>query len=135
MGQRDIIEEYCTDINNVADTLTKLVSSYRLLIGGASELNTITLAKPDQVKDALKLVDDMEDVIKCYIKELSRISPSYFNFCKMESDIINAKVGCKYIIREIDERLTPKETKIVKETDKTEQVTEKKEVEEDEKKV
>ena len=58
MPHRKIIEEYCVDINNLADLLAKLVNSYRLLIGGAGELNTIALAHKKDVKDALKRVNE-----------------------------------------------------------------------------
>ena len=56
-----MIQNYYTDINNLADILTKLVSSYRLIIGGADELNKIALSKKSDVKDALKRADSLGD--------------------------------------------------------------------------
>ena len=109
MGHRKIIDQYYADIGNTSDILTKLVSSYRLLIGGAAELNTITLAKPNEVKDALDLVDDLGEIIEDYLKVLEKISPSYFDYCKMESEIIKGKLENQYILTEIDEELKLKD--------------------------
>ena len=45
MGHRRVIETYYKDVNNLVFLLEKLVGSYRLLVGGADELNKIALAK------------------------------------------------------------------------------------------
>lgn len=109
MGHRKIIEQYYGDLSNTADELTKLVSSYRLLIGGAAELNTITLAKPDQVRDALKLVDGLGAIIGAYLKVLDKISDNYFDYCKLKSEVIKSQMEAQYILTEIDEELKLKE--------------------------
>lgn len=105
MSHRRVIQNHYTDINNLADMLTKLVSSYRLLIGGADELNKIALSKKSDVKDALKRADNLGDIIDEAIKVLDGASYSYMSYCTMKTDIMKSKLQIDYIEAEIEEDL------------------------------
>jgi hypothetical protein len=118
MPHRKLVEEYYTDINNVADLLNKLVNSYRLLIGGAGELNTIALAHKKDVKHALKRVNELGDVIDDLIDVLDKSSYIYMDYCKIKSQIMEYQIQAQYIQTEIDNELELKNDK--KEHDKKE---------------
>lgn len=105
MASREIIEKYYADIWNITQVLASLVNSYRLLIGGAEELNTITLAHSDDVKDALHLVRELGEIIDEVIEVLEKSSDYYFKYCKMKSQILNAKIEQNIIQTEIDQEL------------------------------
>ncbi|MEK6266008.1 MAG: hypothetical protein N2B06_14755, partial [Clostridium sp.] len=80
MSHRRVVQNHYNDINNLADMLSKLVNSYRLLIGGADELNKIALSKKSDVKDALKRADNLGDIIDEVIKVLDGASYSYMSY-------------------------------------------------------
>lgn len=105
MAHRRVIQNYYNDINNLAEILTKLVASYRALIGGAEELNKIALSKKSEVKDALKRADDLGDIIDEAIKVLDDASFSYMSYCKMKTEVMKCKLQIDYIETEIDEDL------------------------------
>ena len=109
MAHRRVIQNYYNDINNLADILTKLVGSYRLLIGGADELNKIALSKKSEVKDALKRADNLGDIIDETIKVLDDASHSYMSYCKIKTEVMNSKLEINYIETEIDEDLKLKD--------------------------
>lgn len=109
MGSRKVVETYYADINNLADLLTKLVNSYRLLIGGADELNKIALASKGQIKDSLKRVDKLGDLIDEVIDALEESSHSYLEYCYLKSNLIKGRVNEACLITEIQEKLNYKE--------------------------
>mgnify|MGYP000152275071 CR=1 FL=1 len=45
MGYHKVIKDYYANLSNLTDLLKKLTDSYRLLIGGAFELNNIQEAR------------------------------------------------------------------------------------------
>lgn len=105
LSHRKLIETYYIDINNLADLLSKLVNSYRLLIGGADELNKIALARRKDVRKALERADDLGEVIDGVIEALEKASDSYLDYCSIKSEIIKDKLNLKNIHTEIDEEL------------------------------
>ncbi len=109
MAHRRVIQNYYNDINNLADILTKLVSSYRLLIGGADELNKIALSKKNDVKDALKRAGNLGDIIDETIKVLDNASYSYMSYCTMKTEVMKCKIQIEYIETEIDQELKLKD--------------------------
>lgn len=109
MTRRRVIQNYYSDINNLADILGKLVGSYRLLIGGADELNKIALSKKSDVKDALKRADQLGDIIDETIKVLDDSSFSYMSYCNMKTEVMKGKIKIEYIEAEIDEELRIKD--------------------------
>ncbi len=54
----------------LTNLLNSMVNSYRLLVGGANELNNISEAKKVQVKEAIKRADDLGEIIDEIIKTL-----------------------------------------------------------------
>jgi hypothetical protein len=105
LSGRKLIETYYVDINNLADLLGKLVNSYRLLIGGADELNKIALARRKDVRNALERVDELGDIIDHIIGALEGASHNYLDYCSLKSDIIKGKLGSHHIETEIDDEL------------------------------
>lgn len=105
MSHRKIIEDYYCDINNLADLISKLTSSYRLLIGGAGELNTIALAHKKDVKSAINRVNKLGNTIDNMINVLNESSGCYMDYCELRSEIIKGKIKMEYIENEINEEL------------------------------
>lgn len=103
--ERYLTEKYLVNLNSVADILTKLVSSYRLLIGGAAEFNTIAMAHKNDVKDAIKRADALGDIIDDYIKILEKIGVPYINYCGNKAEAINGKLSKDLIMTEIEQEL------------------------------
>jgi hypothetical protein len=105
LSGRKLIETYYVDINNLADLLNKLVNSYRLLIGGADELNKIALSKRKDVKEALKRADELGEIIDTLILTLEKASHNYLDYCSIKSEIIKCKIESSNIHTEIDDAL------------------------------
>jgi hypothetical protein len=104
-----VIQNYYNDINNLTEILTKLVTSYRVLIGSADELNKIALAKKGDVKGALKRADNLGDIIDKTIKVLDEASYSYLDYCKIKTEVIKCRLQVEYIEIEVEEDLKLKE--------------------------
>ncbi|MCY6356826.1 hypothetical protein [Clostridium sp. ZS2-4] len=109
MGHRKVIETYYTDVNNLTDLLGKLVSSYRLLIGAADELNKIALSRKSDVRDALKRAEKLGETIDDLIKILDDASFNYGAYCQFKSDFIKEKMNVDHIVTEIQEELSFRE--------------------------
>jgi hypothetical protein len=105
MAHRRIIETYYRDVNNLADLLNKLVNSYRLLVGGANELNGIALASKSDIKDALKRAHELGDIIDGVIEALEVTTDSCNCYCKLKGEILGSKIHIGYIETEIGEDL------------------------------
>ncbi|MEW9094400.1 MAG: hypothetical protein AB2417_04880 [Clostridiaceae bacterium] len=109
MNHRRVVERYYGDINNLTELLSKLVNAYRLLIGGAGELNGIALARKKDVREAIDRANELGVVIDEIIDTLEQCSCEYTNYCKIKGDILKSKVQLKYILTEIDEELKLKD--------------------------
>lgn len=109
LSHRTVIEAYYSDIDNLIDLLGKLVNSYRLLIGGADELNKIAFASKSDIKDALDRADDLGDIIDEIIKNLDVVCINYANYCKVKSIAIKNMLDGKNIATEIEEELVFKQ--------------------------
>ncbi len=105
MGYRNLIEKHSSDINNLSELLFKFTNSYRLLIGGAVDLNSIALAKKKEVRDAIKRADELGEIIDELIEVIEYCDSTYFNYCKVKSDYIISKTKFDVIKTEIDEEL------------------------------
>lgn len=105
MSHRKVIEDYYCDINNLTDLLSKLTNCYRLLVGGAGELNSIAAAHKKDVKDALHRADELGDVIDKIISAIDKSTVEYAQYCKMRTEIVKKKMKFEYIETEIDEEL------------------------------
>ncbi|MDT8718522.1 hypothetical protein IAI10_17800 [Clostridium sp. 19966] len=105
MGHRKVIENYYTDISNLADLLTKLVNSYRLLIGGANELNGIALASKKDIKAAIKRSHELGEIIDNLLVILKESSSGYIDYCDLKSQVMKSQMQFQYIKNEIDNEL------------------------------
>lgn len=105
MSQRKVVEEYYCDIGNLADLLTKFVNSYRLLIGGAHDLNQVALASKKDIKEAIDRAEDLGDIIDDLIDALEIACQGYMNYCSIKSGYIINKMQPGIIQTEIDEEL------------------------------
>ncbi|KYH34642.1 hypothetical protein CLTEP_13590 [Clostridium tepidiprofundi DSM 19306] len=109
MSHRTVIEAYYSDIDNLVDLLGKLVNSYRLLIGGADELNKIAFASKSDIKDALDRADDLGDIIDDVIKNIDVICGNYINYLKIKTEVMKTEINAQSVISEINEELKRKE--------------------------
>ena len=105
MSNRRVIENYNFDVNNQVDLLGKLVNSYRLLIGGAGELNTIALASKNDVRDAIKRVNKLGGVIDNIIQDMNDRNKAYLKYGKIKDELMRGLVDEAYISEEIEEEL------------------------------
>lgn len=109
MSHRKVIENYYADVNSLADLLSKLVNSYRLLIAGANELNGISLAHRKDIKDALERADELGKVIDYLLETLKGIGYTYVDYCKLKSTVLKNHLEVQYIQTEIENELKFKE--------------------------
>jgi hypothetical protein len=99
---RNLIKSHYNEINNLTNLLSSMVNSYRLLVGGANELNNISEAKKSQVKEAVKRADDLGEIIDEIIKTLDECSTSYTKYCKIKKQYVDEKTNKDNILTEID---------------------------------
>lgn len=109
MSYRRIVENYYCDVNNTCDLLLKLVNAYRLLVGGADELNRIALASKNDIKKALKRADELGEIIDDVIEDLDYCIGNYTDYCKLKSKILKVRLCEKEVLLEIEEGLKLKE--------------------------
>lgn len=105
MSNRKVLENYYLDINNQVDLIGKLSNSYRLLIGGAGELNGIALSTKNDVRDAIKRVNKLGAVIDTMICEMNEREKAYIKYCKIKDELMREIVDKVYISDEIEEEL------------------------------
>ncbi|MBC8062030.1 MAG: hypothetical protein H7Y18_15365 [Clostridiaceae bacterium] len=113
MGDRRLIENYYTDYYNLIDILCKLTNNYRLLIGGAGEINQITLAHKKDVKKALKRVRVVGDMIDDILSILEKTEVSYFDYCRIKADVVKEKLEFEYVKSEVEALVALNEEKKV----------------------
>lgn len=71
-------DSYIKEICSLNEILTPLVSSYRLSVGAAEELNRISLAHRKDVEDAIDRADDFGHLIDEIQKKLKKYMRRYF---------------------------------------------------------
>ncbi|SMC23791.1 hypothetical protein SAMN02745134_01987 [Clostridium acidisoli DSM 12555] len=103
MSNRKVLENYYSDINNQVELLGKLTNSYRLLIGGAGELNGIALATKNDVRNAIKRVNKLGQVIDNILCEMNEHDKAYIKYCKLKDELMRELVDKVYISDEIEE--------------------------------
>lgn len=111
MAYREVIQNNAEELSNLADLLGKFVNSYRLLIGGAGELNNIALAKKNEVKDALDRAEDVGAIIDDLVKVIEGSENCYFKYMKIKNEFISAKTEKDSILTEINKDLDFKNNK------------------------
>lgn len=105
MKYQQLIKEYYVDINNLNQLLKTMVDSYRLLIGGAAELNNIYEAKSSYVKEAVHRANELGKIIDDVIELLDVCGESYFKYCALVGDYILKKSDSNKILTEVDNDL------------------------------
>lgn len=105
MRKRKILEDYYCDLNNLSGLLTNCVSSYRLLIGGAAELNQITPATRHDVKKAIERVNKLGDIIDELLETMECYQVDYINYCKIKASVMECKLNKKFVLSQIEEEL------------------------------
>lgn len=105
-------EDYYLTLSRTIDLMAKLVDSYRILVGTASQLNTIGLAEKKEIKEALRLANNITCILDDYIEAIDNCGRGYLSyFCfKMQilQSIAEAQVICqaKGCIRSIEQCLS-----------------------------
>ena len=105
MKYQQLIKEYYVDINNLNQLLKTMVDSYRLLIGGAAELNNIYEAKSSYVKEAVHRANELGKIIDDVIELLDVCGESYFKYCALVGYYILKKSYSNKILTEVDNDL------------------------------
>ena len=105
MKYQQLMNEYYVDINNLNQLLKTMVDSYRLLIGGAAELNNIYEAKSSYVKEAVHRANELGKIIDNVIDLLDECGETYFKYCALVGDYILKKSDNKVILTEVDDEL------------------------------
>ncbi|MDV4151951.1 hypothetical protein R0131_14075 [Clostridium sp. AL.422] len=105
MAYRHLMNNQYNEVNNLTTLLNSLVNSYRLLIGGAYELNNISEAKKGDVKDAVKRADDLGEIIDEIIRTLDECNTSYIKYCKIKKSFIDEKSIKDNILTEINNEI------------------------------
>lgn len=82
-----------------------MVNSYRLLIGGANELNNTSEAKKSKVKEAIDRANALGKIIDEVISVLGECCDSYIEYCKIRKEFIKANTSEQIILTEINEEL------------------------------
>lgn len=105
-------EDYFLTLSRTIDLMAKLVDSYRILVGTASQLNTIGLAEKKEIKEALRLANNITCILDDYIEAVDNCGRGYLSyFCfKMQilQSIAEAQVICqaKGCIKNIEQCLS-----------------------------
>ena len=101
----DLAKKQYEDIDNLSVLLKNYVDAYRLLIGGASELFNVNLAKKSEVKKALDRVEQVGELIDKLVNTLDKCEGSYLKYCKIKNDYITISTEKDKIFTEIDNEL------------------------------
>lgn len=105
MKYHELIKDYYGNLNNLSELLKKMSESYRLLIGGAAELNNIPEAKNSYVKDAVKRADKLGETIDHLISLIDSCGESYYKYCTVINDFILSNSSSDIILTEVDNDL------------------------------
>ncbi|AGX45022.1 hypothetical protein [Clostridium saccharobutylicum] len=105
MKYDDLVKQQYDDIDKLSTLLKNYVDSYRLLIGGASELYGINLVKKSDIKKAIDRVDEVGDLIDKLIDTIDRCGGAYLRYCKIKNEYITVSTEKNKIFTEIDNEL------------------------------
>lgn len=105
MPYRNIIDFHYRDVCNLQDSLTKFTNAYRILIGGANDLNSIALARKGEVKDALKRADEVGYIIDDVISAIRKSQCRYLDYCVMYSNQIKTIINPQFLLAEVEKEL------------------------------
>ncbi|MGL5869025.1 hypothetical protein [Clostridium chrysemydis] len=87
MGNK-LMENHFNEMDKLADLLKKLVESYRLLVGGAAELNNINKRKGRDVDSALDNIEHVDRTIASLLEVIECYEKNYMKYSKIKNEII-----------------------------------------------
>lgn len=99
---KHIMDVHYDDLMNLTELLKRLVDSYRLLIGGVAELNTVYHRKKSGVEDGLDRVEALGDIIDHVIKILDMHGEKYLEFIAVKGKTVSEKYEKKYMVTDIN---------------------------------
>ncbi|WP_297638132.1 hypothetical protein [uncultured Clostridium sp.] len=99
---KHIMDVHYDDLMNLTELLKRLVDSYRLLIGGVAELNTVYHRKKSGVEDGLDRVEALGDIIDHVIKILDLHAEKYLEFIEVKGKTVSEKYEKKYMVTDIN---------------------------------
>lgn len=99
---KELFDAYFVEVNNLTEILSKYVNAYRLLIGGAAELNNVALARKKDVKKALDRANQLGEIIDVLLDVLESAECAYLDYIRLKTDVIALKTEKKFILTEID---------------------------------
>lgn len=105
MSYDNVIQSQYNDLNNLSSLLRNYVEMYRVLISGATELNTNSAVKKGDVKDVVNKIDEIGDIIDDLIKVVKKCEGSYIKYCVLKNEVILAKTERDKIRNEISDEL------------------------------
>lgn len=103
MKYKELMSENFNELNNINMLLSSMVNSYRLLIGGAAELNNIHNAKKSDVKDAIDRAAELGDVIDDLLRVMKNSQCGYCKYCETKYKYIENQHNKDKILTEIEE--------------------------------
>lgn len=83
-----IMVSHFEDLTKLTNLLNSYVNSYRLLVAGASELNTIYGRKSKEVEKAIDRADNVGADIDEILKVIDTYQDSYLKYIKLKNDIV-----------------------------------------------
>lgn len=113
MSYKVMYQQHCLEMNTLVDILGKYVNAYRLMVGSAGELNSIALARKNNVKDTLKRVDEIGELMDCVIDTLERLQCNYTEYLIIKNSLIGVQLSKDIILTEIDAELNFNNSKTV----------------------
>lgn len=105
MGYFKVIQGHYNDLNNLSNLLKNYIEIYRLLISSTAELNTINLAKKNEIKNALERINSVGDLIDDLIKVIEKCEISYIKYCYLKNEVITENTEKDIIMTEIHDDL------------------------------
>lgn len=105
MGYNEFFGSYFIELNNLTDLLNKYANAYRLLIGGAGELNNIAEVRKSDLKDSLDRVYKLGDIMDDLLKTIDSVECCYMEYLKIKAQLIGDKSLKDDILTEVDNDL------------------------------
>ncbi|MDY6013103.1 hypothetical protein [Clostridium sp.] len=96
-----IMISHFEDLTRLSSLLSSYVNSYRLLVAGASELNTIYGRKSKEVERAIARADNIGTDIDEILKMMDKYQDSYLKYIKLKNDIVIANYKSGKIKEEV----------------------------------
>lgn len=98
---KELYDSYFTELNNIADLLTKFVGTYKTLVDSANTLNSIALTKKSEIKKALKRAVAMGDIIDELIDAIDEADFCYLDYLSTKSQYISKNIKKESVLGEL----------------------------------